>query len=69
MSKEGRWAEMGELIDDEMLATFAVVAEPDAVGRALLARYGDLVDRISFYVPYRSGTDVFATAIEQLRAG
>ena len=26
MSKEGRWAEMGDLIDDEMLETFAVVA-------------------------------------------
>ena len=31
MSKEGRWAEMGDLIDDEMLDAFAVVAPPDEV--------------------------------------
>jgi len=68
LSKEGRWAEMGERIDDDMLETFAVVAEPDAVGDALLARFGDLVDRISFYAPYRSAPGLFTPAIEQLRA-
>ena len=68
LSKEGKWVEMGERIDDDILATFAVVAEPDAVGDALLARFGDLVDRMSFYVPYRTAPDLFAPAIEQLRA-
>ena len=29
MSKEGKWKEMGELITDEILHTFAVVAEPE----------------------------------------
>ena len=28
LSKQGEWEEMGDLIDDEMLETFAVVAEP-----------------------------------------
>ncbi len=37
MSKDGRWAEMGDAIDDEVLATFAVVAEPDRVAAGLLA--------------------------------
>ena len=31
LSKEGKWKEMGELITPEILATFAVVAEPDQV--------------------------------------
>ena len=69
LSKQGRWVEMGELIDDEVLATFAVVGEPDQVGPELLARYGDLVDRISFYAPYKAAPDAFAPAIAALRAG
>ncbi len=49
MTKAGRWAELGDVIDDDMLATFAVVAEPDDVEAALEARYGATVDRISRY--------------------
>ena len=49
MTKTGRWDELGDVVDDEMLATFAVVAEPDEVDTALEARYGDSVDRISTY--------------------
>ncbi|MDP6975818.1 MAG: LLM class F420-dependent oxidoreductase [Acidimicrobiales bacterium] len=49
MSKRGEWKEMGDLIDDEMLDTFAVVAEPDRVADGIKARYGDCVDRMTFY--------------------
>ena len=69
LSKQGRWVEMGELIDDDVLDAFAVVGEPGEVGPELLRRYGDLVDRISFYAPYKAGPDAFAPAIESLRAG
>jgi probable F420-dependent oxidoreductase len=68
MSKEGRWEEMGELIDDEVLNAFAVVAEPHQVGPKLLERFGDLVDRVSFYAPYRAAPEAFAPAIETLRS-
>ena len=33
LSKQGEWVQMGELIDDDILNTFAVVAEPEGVGR------------------------------------
>lgn len=49
LTKSNRWAELGDVIDDEMLSTFAVVAEPDQVESALEDRYGQLVDRISRY--------------------
>ncbi|CAN5909689.1 LLM class F420-dependent oxidoreductase [soil metagenome] len=68
LSKDGRWADMGERIDDEMLAAFAVVAEPDAVADVLLARYGDLVDRISFYLPYQAAPELITETVTQLRA-
>lgn len=69
LSKEGKWVEMGERIDDEMLATFAVVAEPDQVAGQLLARYGDLVDRLSFYLPYKASPGLLGDTVAQLRAG
>ena len=69
LSKDGRWVEMGERITDEMVDTFAVVAEPDDVAAGLSARFGDLVDRISFYLPYRADPALLTTAVEQLRAG
>jgi hypothetical protein len=40
---------MAGLVDDDVLGTFAVVAEPDAVGPALLTRFDGLVDRFSVY--------------------
>ncbi|MGN6694217.1 MAG: LLM class F420-dependent oxidoreductase [Aquihabitans sp.] len=68
LSKQGEWKQMGTLIDDDILRTFAVVAEPDHVGDELLARFGDLVDRVSFYAPYAVQAGAFAPAIERLRA-
>jgi probable F420-dependent oxidoreductase len=54
MSKEGRWAEMGDLIDQDMLEAFAVIAPLDEVGPALVERWGDVVSRLSFYTPYQT---------------
>lgn len=47
LSKQGRWLEMGGLVSDEMLRTFAVWAEPDAVPNALAERYRGIADRIA----------------------
>ncbi len=49
LTKSNRWGELAAVIDDEMLQTFAVVAEPAGVDAALESRYGGLVDRISRY--------------------
>ena len=68
LSKDGRWADMGDCIDDEILATFAVVAEPDQVADQLLGRFGDVVDRLSFYLPYKASPGLLTTAIERIRA-
>lgn len=47
MSRRQQWAEMSELITDEVLAEFCVLGTAETVTDALLARYGDVVTRIS----------------------
>jgi probable F420-dependent oxidoreductase len=47
MSKQGRWVEMGELIDESTLNAFAVVGEPSSIAGQILDRYGDIIDRTS----------------------
>lgn len=49
LTKQGRWDELVDVVDDEMLATFAVIGEPDTIDGALEQRYGETVDRISRY--------------------
>ena len=68
LSKEGRWAEMGNLIDDDMLATFAVVAPLDEVAGALKERWGDVLDRLSFYTPYDTDRAQWDEVIADLKA-
>ena len=47
LMKARRTDEMASLVDDEVLAEFAVIGAPDEIGPQLLARYGDIVDRLS----------------------
>ncbi|MFM8946062.1 MAG: LLM class F420-dependent oxidoreductase [Actinomycetota bacterium] len=54
LSKQGKWGEMGDLSNDEILNTFAVVGEPESIASELHHRYGDVIERISFYAPYKS---------------
>jgi probable F420-dependent oxidoreductase len=69
LSKQGEWHAMGDLIDDEVLDAFAVVAEPHDVAEALLARWGGLVDRISFYAPYETDRDTWLPVANSLKKG
>ena len=47
MSKQGRWKEMGDLINDEVLNAFAVVGDPKSIVPEMKRRYGAFVDRCS----------------------
>jgi probable F420-dependent oxidoreductase len=68
MSKEGKWKEMGELITDDILEAFAVVAEPEGIAPELTKRYGDVVQRLSFYAPYASDPERWAAVMRDLQA-
>jgi len=46
-TREGKWMEMTDLIDDDMLNTFAVVGTPAEVAQQIATRFKGKVDRIS----------------------
>jgi probable F420-dependent oxidoreductase len=68
LSKQGEWVEMGKLIDDSILNTFAVVAEPEQLAAGIIGRYGDVIDRLSFYAPYKSDPERWTAVMQQLKA-
>jgi probable F420-dependent oxidoreductase len=68
LSRAGRWQEMAALIDDDVLDTFAVRAEPEALARALRARYGDVVSRITCPVPYQDDPERWRAVLAALQA-
>jgi len=67
LSKRGEWDTMGDLITDEILEEFAVVAEPAKVVGALKARFGGLVDRMLCTFSFAAEEDR-AAYMEELRA-
>ncbi|NIS80539.1 MAG: TIGR03617 family F420-dependent LLM class oxidoreductase [Anaerolineales bacterium] len=55
LSRKQAWGEMTNMIDEDMLDTFAVVAPPDEIAKVLKKRYHDLADRLSLYLPFLPG--------------
>ena len=68
LSKEGKWVEMGKTIDDEVLDAFAVVGEPEEIAGELTHRFGDVVQRVSFYAPYKSDAERWKAVFRDLKA-
>ena len=71
LARQGRWKEMGDLIDEEMLEQVAVVAPIEEVGGAIRRRYGNRLARLSFYeldggLP-ATGDDSWARLISETR--
>jgi hypothetical protein len=58
---------MGELVDDDVLHTFAVIGGPGEVARELVARYGGTVDRVQLGLD--RGDAATAELVDALHAG
>jgi probable F420-dependent oxidoreductase len=67
LSKRGEWVKMGELIDDQIVDAFAIVAEPNDVAARMLERYDGLIDRISFYNPAGLHDDALRSLLAGLK--
>jgi len=68
LSRTGRWDDMGALIDDDVLAAFAVTGEPGRIAPELLRRYGDIMTRMTLYTPYDADAALVAAIAAELQA-
>ena len=59
---------MGDLIDDDVLGTFAVSGgTPAEVAAGIQARFGDVITRLSFYMPYQADPAHVTALVAALR--
>ncbi len=69
LSKLGKWVEMGDLIDDTMLRTFAIVGPPEALPSMIAERFGGHLDRIMFHATVdRTKADRWGPILDGIRA-
>src|SRR5262249_38311484 len=68
MARQGRWAEMVDLVDDDVLGTIAVRGTPAECAAEIRRRFGDVADRIAFYTPYDAAPECVAEVVERVKA-
>ncbi|UGQ11181.1 TIGR03617 family F420-dependent LLM class oxidoreductase [Yinghuangia sp. ASG 101] len=68
-SRDDKWQAMGNLVDDQVLNAFAVVAEPQHMAASIRDRFDGLVDRVSFYTAYDIDTRVWDDVVHELGNG
>jgi probable F420-dependent oxidoreductase len=61
---------MADLIDDQLLTKLAVRGTPEECAREIVARFGDVAERVCVYFPgYPAATDCIAALADALHAG
>jgi probable F420-dependent oxidoreductase len=68
MTRDGRWAEMAEMIPDALLDRVAIIGAPREVASALRTRYADIAHRIAFASPFPVDPEAAAGVISAYRA-
>jgi probable F420-dependent oxidoreductase len=66
LSREGNWAGMAGLVDDDILHTFALVGEPGSVATQLRERFDGKVERVSPVI-YAPDTGLLAALLGAIR--
>ena len=67
LSKLGQWDAMGDVIDDDILDAFAIVAEPHEVPTRIAERFGGSLDRLQFYAGVRDA-ERWGPIVEEIKA-
>ncbi|MEI7913589.1 MAG: TIGR03617 family F420-dependent LLM class oxidoreductase [Mycobacteriaceae bacterium] len=66
LSKQGRWAEMGGLITDEVLHTIAACGTPRQIADHIRARTDGIADTVCLYQPGPIATGTLAAIVDEL---
>ncbi len=68
MTKRGEWDRLHEVIDDEVLDTFAVIGTPETALAEFQRRFGDVVTRVTIDLPEDCDPERRAALLDSLRA-
>jgi probable F420-dependent oxidoreductase len=68
LSKQGRWQEMGRLIDDEVLHTIAACGSPQEIAAHIRDRVDGISDQVCVYQPGPIAADSLAQIVDALQA-
>ncbi|MEH3140482.1 MAG: TIGR03617 family F420-dependent LLM class oxidoreductase [Mycobacterium kyogaense] len=66
LSKQGRWAEMGGLIDDDVLHTIAACGTPADIAAHIRDRTAGVADRVCLYQPGPIPVDTLSQIVDAL---
>lgn len=67
LTRAGRWGELPDLVDDELVRTFAVCAPPAAAAQEIVQRFGGVADRVALGV-HHGGDELVTELVAELRA-
>jgi probable F420-dependent oxidoreductase len=68
-TKRREWDRLPGLVDDDVLAAFAVIGRPEAAFAELHRRYGDVATRVAVSVPEDRDPERWAALFDSLRRG
>ena len=68
MSKEGRWLEMANRIEDDVLEQIAVVAPRSEIAQRVRDRCGTWADRVSLVAPFAPDAALWADVVADLKS-
>jgi probable F420-dependent oxidoreductase len=67
LTKQGRWAEMGALITDEVLHTIAACGTPAEIAAHIRRRSDGIADTVCLYQPGPIAVETLAQIVDELR--
>jgi probable F420-dependent oxidoreductase len=68
LARAGRWNDLAAPITADVLDALAIVAPLDSLADAITSRFGGLVDRLAFNVPYIKDPETWSTVIGKVHA-
>lgn len=68
MAREDRWTDMADLIDDELIATIAVVGEPHEIAPKIIERLDGISASVSLVNNRAPDPEHFAEVVADLHA-
>ncbi len=68
LSKEGKWDELAESVNDEFLDAFTTRGQPEDIADLLKVKYGEHADRLAIYAPYQASDELWRAIVADLHS-